>query len=150
MQLCNHRVMDALGRFAKHNSLWLWRWLPHRLAKRQDYAHQDDHASPSYEMTTGLKPFTVFWNMLLIIENRHGLRSRQKGKRNTKDFRWYLITPSIPQSLAILKRIALRNLHLTKKTLRNWELLQRYCKVYTAEGWFNIFPYTKCQKPSIT
>ena len=56
-------------------------------------------------------------NKLFIIENHHGLRSRQKGKRNAKDLRWFLITPSIPQSLAILKRIALRNLHLTKKNI---------------------------------
>ena len=150
MQLCNHRVMDALGRFAKHNSLWLWRCLPYRLAKLQDYAHQDDHASPTYQMTTGFKPFTVFLKQALYHRNRHGLRTRQKGKRNMKDFGWYLITPTIPQSLAMLKQTALSNLHLAKKKkLRNWELLQRYCKVYTPDGWFTIFPHTKCQKLSI-
>ena len=139
MQLCNHRVMDALGRFAKHNSLWLWRCLPHRLAKRQDYAYQDDHASLTYEMTTGFKPFTVFENKLFIIENRHGLRSRQKGKRNTKDFRWYLITPTIPQSLAILKQTALSNLQLTKKKIEELRtttaLLQ---SVYTRRMIYNF------------
>ena len=124
MQLCNHRVMDALGRFAKHNSLWLWRCLPYRLAKLQDYAHQDDHASPTYQLTTGFKPFTVFLKQALYHRNRHGLRTRQKGKRNMKDFRWYLITPTIPQSLAMLKQTALSNLHLTKK--KNWRTENYY------------------------
>ena len=26
----------------------------------QDYVHPDDHTQPSYEMTPGFKPFTVF------------------------------------------------------------------------------------------
>ena len=139
MQLCNHRVMDALGRFAKHNSLWLWRCLPHRLAKLQDYAHQDDHASPTYQMTTGFKPFTVFLKQALYHRNRHGLRTRQKGKRNMNDFGWYLITPTIPQSLAMLKQTALSNLHLAKKKIEELRtttaLLQ---SVYTRRMIYNF------------
>ena len=26
----------------------------------QDYVHPDDHTQPTYEMTPGFKPFTVF------------------------------------------------------------------------------------------
>ena len=55
-----------------YNSIWLWGWLPCRYccgivshcqstvdnSPSQDYAHSDDHAQPTYEMTPWLKPFT--------------------------------------------------------------------------------------------
>ena len=55
---------------AWHNSLWLWRWLPHRLSKRQSlstttvlfrtmFTQMIMHIQPTYEMTPGFKPFTV-------------------------------------------------------------------------------------------
>ena len=52
-----------------YNSLWLWRWLPHRLSKRQSLSTttvlfrttftRDNQTQPTFEMTPGFKPFTV-------------------------------------------------------------------------------------------
>ena len=33
----------------------------------QDYVHPDDHAQPTYEMTPGFKPFTVYLEKLRKI-----------------------------------------------------------------------------------
>ena len=59
--LCGSHLLSHL------QSFWLWRWVPHRLSKRQSlstttvlfsYVHPDDQTQP-FEMTPGFKPFTV-------------------------------------------------------------------------------------------
>ena len=50
-----------------YKSFWLWRWLPHKLSKRQSpstspiqiFVHPDDPAPCTYEMTPVFKPFLV-------------------------------------------------------------------------------------------
>ena len=33
----------------------------------QDYVHPDDQTQPTFEMTLGFKPFTVFWDCLAAL-----------------------------------------------------------------------------------
>ena len=35
----------------------------------QDYVHPDDHTEPTYEMTPGVKPFTVFRYLVSHLRN---------------------------------------------------------------------------------
>ena len=35
----------------------------------QDYVHPDDHAKPTYEMTSGFKPFTILHSKYLLFLN---------------------------------------------------------------------------------
>ena len=62
----------------------------------QDYVHPDDHSQPSYEMTPGFKPFTIFWIVSLedvAYELDHISNNRLKVQTSLEfDFR--LITTS--------------------------------------------------------
>ena len=95
----------------RYNSLWLWRWLPYMLSKRQDYAHRDDHAPPTYEMTSGFKSFTVLSSLLSQIARV--LSSRRSATQTRKILRRSLITPSISCD-SETGRKAFSRLHLTK------------------------------------
>ena len=41
----------------------------------QDYVHPDDQTQPTFEMTPGLKPFTVF---ILSIQRRNNIQRRKR------------------------------------------------------------------------
>ena len=59
----------------------------------QDYAHPDDYASSTHEMTPGFKPFTVLSSLLSQIARV--LRSRRSAKETRKILRRSLIIPLV-------------------------------------------------------
>ena len=59
----------------------------------QDYAHPDDHAPSTYEMTRGFKPLTVLSSLLSQIARV--LKSRRSVRETRKILRRSLITPLV-------------------------------------------------------
>ena len=49
----------------------------------QDYVHPDDHTQPTFEMTPGFKPFTVF--KIVAAINVPGSELSLAGKSNASD-----------------------------------------------------------------
>ena len=66
----NYILQNCSCKRILNSTLWLWRWLPHRLSKRQSLSTTtvpvlfwttftpNEHTEPTYEMTAGFKTFT--------------------------------------------------------------------------------------------